>query len=66
LSPILTKIPLELLAYSLAKYLDRRPFDYDNPTRKSVVERTIYRDGESAEMVNRRRRGPNDSDSLDT
>ena len=66
LSPILTKISLELLAYSLAKYLDRRPFDYDNPTRKSVVERTIYKDGESAEMVNRRRRGSNDSDSPDT
>lgn len=55
LSPILSKVPVELLAYSLAKHLDRRPFDYDNPTRKRIVEETIYRNGESAERVNRRR-----------
>lgn len=57
LSPILTKVPLELLAHVLAEHLDRRPFDYDNPSRKEIVERTIYRGAESAEAVNRRRRG---------
>jgi len=55
LSPILTAVPLELLAYSLAIKLDRYPFDYDNPTRKRVSERTIYRDGESAQAVSRGR-----------
>lgn len=53
LSPILTKVPLELLAYSLAMNLDRRPFDYDNPVRRQINEQTIYRDGESAETINR-------------
>ncbi|MGB5433983.1 MAG: SIS domain-containing protein [Acidimicrobiia bacterium] len=54
-SPIVTSAPLELLAHSLAANLDRHPFDYDNPTRKLISERTIYRDGESAETVSRRR-----------
>ena len=54
-SPILTSVPLELLAYSLATNLDRHPFDYDNPTRKLISERTIYRDGESALTITRRR-----------
>ena len=53
LSPILASVPLELLAYSLATKLDRYPFDYDNPTRKQVSERTIYRDGKSAQAINR-------------
>jgi len=53
LSPILTAIPLELLAYSLATTLDRYPFDYDNPTRRQVSERTIYRDGKSAQAISR-------------
>jgi len=55
LSPIVTAVPLELLAYSLAANLDRHPFDYNNPTRKLISERTIYRDGESAETITRRR-----------
>jgi glucosamine 6-phosphate synthetase-like amidotransferase/phosphosugar isomerase protein len=54
-SPILTSVPLELLAYSLATNLDRHPFDYDNPTRRLISERTIYRDGESALAITRRR-----------
>jgi glucosamine--fructose-6-phosphate aminotransferase (isomerizing) len=56
LSPILTSVPLELLAHSLATKLDRHPFDYDNPTRKQISERTIYRDGESAQTISRRQR----------
>lgn len=53
LSPMLTAIPLELLAYSHATTLDRYPFDYDNPTRSQVSERTIYRDGKSAQAISR-------------
>lgn len=52
LSPILTKVPLELLAYSLASHLDRRPFDYDNPVRRQIVEQTIYRNGRSGAAIN--------------
>jgi glucosamine 6-phosphate synthetase-like amidotransferase/phosphosugar isomerase protein len=54
LSPIVTAVPLELLAHSLAAALDRHPFDYDNPTRRSISEKTIYRDGESAQVISRR------------
>lgn len=57
LSPIVTKVSLELLAYSLAEVLDRRPFNYDSETRKATVEETIYHGGVSAEAVNRRGRG---------
>ena len=53
-SPIVTAVPLELLAHSLAIHLDRHPFDYDNPTRRLVSERTIYQDGESAQTISRR------------
>jgi hypothetical protein len=41
LSPILTKVPLELVAYSLATNLDRRPFVYNNPVRRQINEQTI-------------------------
>ena len=54
LSPIITAVPLELLAHSLAATLDRHPFDYDNPARRLISEKTIYRDGESAQAISRR------------
>jgi glucosamine 6-phosphate synthetase-like amidotransferase/phosphosugar isomerase protein len=54
LSPIVASIPLELLAYSLAVDLERHPFDYDNPTRRLISERTIYQNGESAQTIGRR------------
>ena len=54
LSPIITAVPLELLAHSLATTLDRHPFDYGNPARRLISEKTIYRDGESAQAISRR------------
>ena len=54
LSPIVASIPLELLAYSLAVDLERHPFDYDNPTRRRISERTFYQNGESAQTIGRR------------
>lgn len=53
-TPMLAKVPLELLAYALAEHLDRRPFNYDSDIRKRTVERAIYHGGVSAESVNRR------------
>jgi len=41
LSPILAKVPFELVAYPLATNLDRRPFDYNNPVRRQINEQTI-------------------------
>jgi len=41
LSPILAKVPLELVANSLATNLDRRPFGYNNPVRGQINEQTI-------------------------
>jgi hypothetical protein len=54
LSPLLFKVPIELLAWAYSEQLDRRPFNYDNDVRRATVETAIYREGLSAEAVNRR------------
>lgn len=54
ITPMLAKVPVELLAYAVAEHLDRRPFNYGSDVRKRTVERTIYHGGVSAESVNRR------------
>jgi glucosamine--fructose-6-phosphate aminotransferase (isomerizing) len=54
LSPLLLKVPIELLAWAYSEQLDRRPFNYDSDVRRATVETVIYRDGLSAEAVNRR------------
>lgn len=55
LSPLLYKVPTELLGWAYAEHLDVRPFNYDSELRKRTVETTIYAGGQSAEAVNRRR-----------
>jgi glucosamine--fructose-6-phosphate aminotransferase (isomerizing) len=54
LSPLLFKVPIELLAWAYSEQLDRRPFNYDSDVRRATVETAIYREGLSAEAVNRR------------
>ena len=51
LLPLALKQPLELFAYWLSEIQDIRPFQYDNPRRKAVVERAIYADGVSGEAA---------------